>query len=90
MKNIDFFFFGYKIILELSALICVLLVNSQHVRRLDSFMDTKYAFDDGPEKPPTSFLFGYNIMASKLYQLSPPEVNIFDDFIDEDSLNFVF
>ncbi|KAK3416138.1 hypothetical protein EUGRSUZ_H01973 [Eucalyptus grandis] len=45
----------------------------KHVRRLDSFMDTKYAFDDGPEKPPTSFLFGYNFMASKLYQLSPPE-----------------
>lgn len=48
-------------------------VYEEYGRRLDSSMDTKYAFDDGPEKPPTSFLFGYNFMASKLYQLSPPE-----------------
>ncbi|KAF7848963.1 hypothetical protein BT93_L1390 [Corymbia citriodora subsp. variegata] len=48
-------------------------VYEEHGRRLDSAMDTKYAFDDGPEKPPTSMLFGYNFLASKLYQLSPPE-----------------
>lgn len=48
-------------------------VVEEYGRRLGSSMDTKYAFDDGPEKPPTSFLFGYNFMASKLYQLSPPE-----------------
>ncbi|KAF8015543.1 hypothetical protein BT93_H1156 [Corymbia citriodora subsp. variegata] len=45
----------------------------EYGRRMDSAMDTKYAFDDGPEKPATSMLFGYNFLASKLYQLSPPE-----------------
>ncbi|KAI3416595.1 AB hydrolase-1 domain-containing protein, partial [Psidium guajava] len=48
-------------------------VIEEYARRLDSYMDTEYAFDDGPEKPPTTLLFGYNFMASKLYQLSPPE-----------------
>ncbi|KAF8015545.1 hypothetical protein BT93_H1157 [Corymbia citriodora subsp. variegata] len=48
-------------------------VFAEYTRRLDSYMDTEYAFDDGPEKPPTTLLFGYNFMASKLYQLSPTE-----------------
>ncbi|KAK3416144.1 hypothetical protein EUGRSUZ_H01980 [Eucalyptus grandis] len=48
-------------------------VIEEYARRLDSYMDTEYAFDDGPEKPPTTLLFGYNFVASKLYQLSPPE-----------------
>lgn len=42
-------------------------------RRLDSIMDTQFTFDQGPNNPPTSFLFGPKCMASKLYQLSPPE-----------------
>ncbi|KAF7848962.1 hypothetical protein BT93_L1389 [Corymbia citriodora subsp. variegata] len=48
-------------------------VIAEYARILDSYMDTEYAFDDGPEKPPTTLLFGYNFMASKLYQLSPTE-----------------
>ncbi|KAK3416139.1 hypothetical protein EUGRSUZ_H01974 [Eucalyptus grandis] len=42
-------------------------------------MDTRYAVDDGPEKPPTSFLFGYNFMASKL---RPPPLHSCPSSID--------
>lgn len=37
-------------------------------------MDTTFTFDDGPQNPPTSVLFGPKFMATKIYQLSPPEV----------------
>lgn len=83
-------FFWYKIIQQLTPVTCILLANSQYTRRVDSYMDPEYAYDDGPEKPPTTLLFGYNFMASKLYQLSPPEVSTFIDFINEDSRNFVY
>ncbi|XP_017984855.1 PREDICTED: methylesterase 10 [Theobroma cacao] len=42
-------------------------------KRLGSFMDTQFTFDDGPDKPPTSLLFGPSFMSTKLYQLSLPE-----------------
>ncbi|KAL5821566.1 hypothetical protein ACOSQ3_023448 [Xanthoceras sorbifolium] len=42
-------------------------------RRLDSFMDSVFTFDNGPKNKPTSVLLGPDFMLSKLYQLSPPE-----------------
>ncbi|KAK7848802.1 salicylic acid-binding protein 2 [Quercus suber] len=42
-------------------------------RKLDFPMDSQFTFDQGPNNPPTTMLFGSNLMASKLYQLSPPE-----------------
>ncbi|XP_059623768.1 uncharacterized protein LOC132266805 [Cornus florida] len=45
---------------------------------LDSYMDSQYKFDQGLDKSPTSILFGPNFLSSKLYQLSPPEVILFD------------
>ena len=46
----------------------------QFFRRLDSFMDSQFTFDQSPNNPPTSWLFGSNFMSTKLYQLSPLEV----------------
>ncbi|XVF61897.1 hypothetical protein PTKIN_Ptkin08bG0171500 [Pterospermum kingtungense] len=51
---------------------CISL-RQEHHRRLGSYMDTQFTFDDGRDNPPTSLLFGPNFMSSKLYQLSPPE-----------------
>ncbi|KAG6729390.1 hypothetical protein I3842_01G026800 [Carya illinoinensis] len=42
-------------------------------RRLDSYMDTQFTFDQGENNPPTSLLWGPNVMPSQFYQLSPPE-----------------
>ncbi|KAK8606813.1 hypothetical protein V6N13_052570 [Hibiscus sabdariffa] len=39
----------------------------------DKTMDTQYVFSNGIDKPPTSGLLGPNFMATKFYQLSPPE-----------------
>ncbi|KAI6695281.1 hypothetical protein NL676_022991 [Syzygium grande] len=48
-------------------------IGEEHARRLDYNMGSAYAFDDGHEQPPTSLLFGFDLLSSKLYQLSPPE-----------------
>ncbi|XVF59505.1 hypothetical protein PTKIN_Ptkin07bG0281200 [Pterospermum kingtungense] len=47
----------------------------QFNERLDSdkYMDSQFGFHKGVDKPATSILLGPNFMASKLYQLSPPE-----------------
>ncbi|PRQ47821.1 putative 3-oxolaurate decarboxylase [Rosa chinensis] len=37
------------------------------------FTDTQYRFDEGPDKPATSFLYGPEFISFSLYQLSPPE-----------------
>ncbi|XP_050291595.1 methyl jasmonate esterase 1-like isoform X2 [Quercus robur] len=51
-----------------------LALNEQKSQRLeDPLKDAQFTFDQGPNNPPTSLLFGYNSMATKLYQLSPPE-----------------
>ncbi|XVF15638.1 hypothetical protein REPUB_Repub09cG0171600 [Reevesia pubescens] len=39
----------------------------------DLYIDAQFGFHDGLDEPATSILFGPNFMASKLYQLSPPE-----------------
>ncbi|KAL6227307.1 hypothetical protein ACLB2K_001266 [Fragaria x ananassa] len=41
-------------------------------KRLD-YMDSHYRFDTGPKNLATSFLAGPRLLASKFYQLSPPE-----------------
>ncbi|MBA0833887.1 hypothetical protein Goarm_006299 [Gossypium armourianum] len=41
---------------------------------VNSKMDKKYTFDNGPGSPPTSMLTGLNYFAYDVYQLSPPEV----------------
>ncbi|XP_051119780.1 methyl jasmonate esterase 1-like [Andrographis paniculata] len=42
-------------------------------RHLDSYMDSEYSFDNGVENPPTSMVFGPEFLASRLYQLCPPQ-----------------
>ncbi|OMO56786.1 polyneuridine-aldehyde esterase-like protein [Corchorus capsularis] len=37
----------------------------------ESIMDSELSFDDGPQSPPTTILFGPNHSAAKIYQLSP-------------------
>ncbi|CAL1380521.1 unnamed protein product [Linum trigynum] len=44
----------------------------EYFKRID-FMDSHFSYQDGPENPPTSVLFGPKAMSTKLYQLSPPE-----------------
>ncbi|KAK7350492.1 hypothetical protein VNO77_09182 [Canavalia gladiata] len=48
-------------------------LNQEVMKRAGSFMDTQYFFFDGLNKPPTAFLFGPKLIASKLYQLSPSQ-----------------
>ncbi|KAL4644942.1 hypothetical protein ACB092_02G200400 [Castanea dentata] len=48
-------------------------VNDEFYRRFDSLMDSQFTFDQGPNNPPVTGLFSFNVMASKLYQLSPLE-----------------
>lgn len=51
----------------------LLAVLAEHQKQLDSYMDTHFSFSNGDDKPPTSMLFGPEFLASRLYQLSPPE-----------------
>ncbi|KAM7503388.1 hypothetical protein LguiB_002292 [Lonicera macranthoides] len=50
-------------------------LNQQYFSNLDSFGDSKFTFDLGPNNPATSVLFGPKFLSSMLYQLSPPEQN---------------
>ncbi|KAK0604521.1 hypothetical protein LWI29_016477 [Acer saccharum] len=45
----------------------------EQTRRVDSYMDSVYTFDNAPNNRPTSLLLGPNLMSSKFYQLPPPE-----------------
>lgn len=51
--------------------------------QLGSYLDTKFIYGDGADKPPTSYIFGREFLSTVLYQESPPEVS----FI---SFNFAF
>ncbi|TYH94988.1 hypothetical protein ES332_A12G076900v1 [Gossypium tomentosum] len=42
----------------------------------DKAMDTQFGFHNGLDKPPTSACPGPNFLASKFYQLSPPEARL--------------
>ncbi|KAM7251904.1 hypothetical protein ACFE04_023787 [Oxalis oulophora] len=53
-------------------------IREEHSRRKDSNLvpvstDSKFEFADGADSPPTSLLFGPNLLATKFYQLSPLE-----------------
>lgn len=48
----------------------------QQAKRNISLMDTQFFFFDGPNKPATARMVGPKFMASRMYQLSPPEVYI--------------
>ena len=39
-------------------------------------LDNHYTYDEGPNKAPTTFVFGPRYLASHVYQLSPHEVSI--------------
>ncbi|XP_051119806.1 methyl jasmonate esterase 1-like [Andrographis paniculata] len=42
-------------------------------KHVDSYMDCKFFFDNGDDKPPTSLLLGPNFLSSRMYQMSPPQ-----------------
>ncbi|CAL5195316.1 unnamed protein product [Lathyrus oleraceus] len=45
----------------------------EQAKRNISLMDTQFFFFDGPNKPATARMVGPKFMASRMYQLSPPE-----------------
>ncbi|POO02711.1 Alpha/beta hydrolase fold, partial [Trema orientale] len=49
------------------------LTVSDEIARSGDFKDSQYIYDQGPNNPPTALIFGPNDLASRLYQLSPPE-----------------
>ncbi|KAL5061507.1 hypothetical protein RYX36_023244 [Vicia faba] len=48
-------------------------IQQEEARRTTNLMDSKFFFFDGPDKPATARLPGPKFLASRLYQLSPPE-----------------
>ncbi|PON54024.1 Methyl esterase [Parasponia andersonii] len=50
-----------------------LTVSNEVTRGRDTFLDSQYIYDEGPNNPPTALSFGPIFLASRLYQLSPPE-----------------
>ncbi|KAJ6733036.1 hypothetical protein OIU74_004896 [Salix koriyanagi] len=48
-------------------------LHKMYARPMNPFMDSQYIFDNGPDNPPTSLLFGPDYMSMQLYQLSPTE-----------------
>ncbi|KAF4393148.1 hypothetical protein G4B88_001882, partial [Cannabis sativa] len=67
----------------------------QNTRRFGSPMDSTFIYGQGPNNPPTAVLFGPNLLASKFYQLSPPEdlvlaltlLRPYDQFSNEELLS---
>ncbi|KAK1301000.1 Salicylic acid-binding protein 2 [Acorus calamus] len=50
------------------------VINEYFERNLiKSWMDTKFTYDGGPDKPPTTMLFGPEILINNLYQNCPME-----------------
>ncbi|CAL5195315.1 unnamed protein product [Lathyrus oleraceus] len=45
----------------------------EEARRITNLMDLKFFFFDGPDKPATARFVGPKFLATKMYQLSPPE-----------------
>ncbi|XP_058745243.1 methyl jasmonate esterase 1-like [Vicia villosa] len=48
-------------------------IRREEAIRITNLMDSKLFFFDGPNKPATARLLGPKFLASRLYQLSPPE-----------------
>ncbi|MED6123739.1 hypothetical protein PIB30_052174 [Stylosanthes scabra] len=49
------------------------IVNQKALSKLSPNLDNQYSYDEGPNKPATTFLFGPRFLASRLYQLSPKQ-----------------
>ncbi|KAG6405890.1 hypothetical protein SASPL_133484 [Salvia splendens] len=50
----------------------LLALVAEYEKQLD-YVDTKFRFNNGQDKPPTSMQFGLDYMATHLYNLSPPQ-----------------
>ncbi|KAA8536157.1 hypothetical protein F0562_028635 [Nyssa sinensis] len=48
-------------------------LNQKALSREESQLDNRYTYDDGPNNPPTTFIFGPMFLAAKVYQLSPTQ-----------------
>ncbi|XP_062075639.1 methyl jasmonate esterase 1-like [Humulus lupulus] len=48
-------------------------ISQKMTRRAGSFVDSKFIFENGPNKSPTASILGPIYMATKVYQLSPPQ-----------------
>ncbi|CAB4290338.1 unnamed protein product [Prunus armeniaca] len=48
-------------------------LNQESFRRQGSLLDSKYTYDQGPNNPPITLIFGPLFLASNVYQLSPTE-----------------
>ncbi|XP_062018541.1 methyl jasmonate esterase 1-like [Rosa rugosa] len=48
-------------------------LQQESFRRQDSQLDSRFTYDQGPNNPPTTFIFGPVYLATKVYQLSPKE-----------------
>ncbi|KAF4380738.1 hypothetical protein F8388_017092 [Cannabis sativa] len=67
----------------------------ENLRRIGSLMDSTFIYGEGPNSPPTALFLGPNLLASKFYQLSPPEdlvlglslVRPYDTFSNKELLN---
>lgn len=52
----------------------LLILALKSIRNTAPLLDSYYTYDSGPNKPPTTFVFGPFFLASNVYQLSPSEV----------------
>ncbi|POO02708.1 Methyl esterase [Trema orientale] len=50
-----------------------LSISQETTRRSSSFLDSQFIYDQGPNNPPTALILGPKYLATKLYQLSPPQ-----------------
>ncbi|XP_041015822.1 salicylic acid-binding protein 2-like [Juglans microcarpa x Juglans regia] len=48
-------------------------LNQESFSRQDTLLDSRFSYDKGQDKPPTSFIFGPLYLASNVFQLSPTE-----------------
>ncbi|XP_050205795.1 uncharacterized protein LOC126655602 [Mercurialis annua] len=48
-------------------------IREEFDKQVNSYMDTQFIFDNGPNNPPTSFLYGSEFLSTKLYNLSAVE-----------------
>lgn len=48
-------------------------LSQEILNRSGPALDNEFTFDNGPNNPPTTFLFGPNFLSQRVYDLSPPE-----------------
>ncbi|XP_027163745.1 probable esterase PIR7A [Coffea eugenioides] len=49
------------------------ILNQESFRRQNSLLDSHFLYDNGPNNPPTAFVFGPKHLSAKVYQRSPIE-----------------